>query len=264
MQLRLLQVLFLMQIEKLSFFPHYPSFMALLLSSQPLRRPGLPLWQCAVVWKLALGILWMTSGVSPGEIPSGPTELSRYQKIWEISPFVAVTDLSGQADDLAGRFVVTGFARMGSKDVVFVFDRTTLERFALTPGETRNGVALQSLSHQGDLRSVRATLASGGRSLEISYDPASVPDANAGMPMVPGQMGQPQQQHRGYPGQPQPHMGGAPPGQSMPGQPATPATPSNPNAIIGAPPSTAMPGNGGEAAPPPRRVIRRRAIVAPE
>lgn len=201
-------------------------------------------------------------GSLPADIPSGPTDISRYQKIWDISPFVAVTDLSGQADDMAGRFSLTGFARMGEKDVVFVFDRTTLERFTLTVGETRSGVALQNLQHNGDLRSVRATLAIGGRTLEIGYDATATPESGSAAPVIPGHM---QQGHRGFPGQPQPGMppGGQPqPGMPPGGQPQAPPM-SNPNAIIGAPPATAAP-NPAEQAPPPRRVIRRRAIVAPE
>lgn len=210
--------------------------------------------QAALVAACLLG--WGSS-FTQAEIPSGPTDISRYQKIWDISPFVAVTDLSGQADDMAGRFAVTGFARLGEKDVVFVFDRTTLERFSLTPGESRAGVSLQSLNHQGDLRSVRATLATGGRTLDISYDPSIMPDSTSGQPVIPGQM-HAQQAHRGFPGQPQPHV--------QPGQPGIPPGAQtqqmqNPNAIIGAPPPSAVP---TQEVPPPRRVIRRRAIVAPE
>jgi len=211
------------------------------------------------------------TAVLRAETGNGPQarDLSRFETIWQKSPFVAVTDLSGQVDDLAGRFVLTGFARLGEKDVVFLFDNTTLERFQLSAGDIRQGLALESLRHEGDLKSVRATMASGGRTIELAYDPARVPDSGQqvqagmpGMPVMPGQPGQPVRVYPGQPGQPG-QMGYPPqmqqPGQVMMGQPGQQGMPqNNPNQIVGASPDT------GEPPPPPRRVIRRRAIVAPE
>jgi len=219
------------------------------------------------------GIILASASVSAeSDLLLEPRDISRYETIWTRSPFVAVTDLSGQVDDLAGRFVLTGFARMGEQDVIFLFDRTSLERFKLTPGETRQGIALQSLQHEGDLKSVRATVASGGRSLELTYDPAQQPDGGPPMQQMPfmqGQPGQPGGQPvRVYPGQPgQPMQPGQPgmvqqpnqPGGVIMGQGGQQTSPqNNPNQIVGAAPDT------GEPPPPPRRVIRRRAIVAPE
>lgn len=213
------------------------------------------------------GLMVLTGLLSPAalnaQVPEGPTPLSRYQKIWEISPFVALTDLSGQADEFSGRFALTGFARLGDKDVVFIYDRTTLERFALTPGQSRNGITLSALFHHGDLRTARASVQVAGREIEVTYDPsvtAAAQQQAAANPPVPGQLTPQQIQQmqqmemmRRAQGQ-----GGYPPGYGD-FQPHGPQGAAPVNAIIGAPP---------QAPPPPeeqpRRIIRRRAILAPQ
>lgn len=205
----------------------------------------LPPWSRPPIWRACLVLTFvLTFAFGPGSAAAfsageneplpEPRPLDRYEKIWTVSPFVAVTDLSGQVDDLTGRFVLTGFARFGEKDVVFLFDRTTLERFMLTPDQPRQGLELERIDQAADLKSARVVLRSGGRSVELTYDPAAVPDAgaavSANMPFNPAAGG----------GNLNPGMGRP---QMISGQPqvATEAPP-----------------------PPPRRVIRRRAITAPE
>lgn len=158
--------------------------------------------------------------------------LENFSKIWEVSPFVAVTDLSGQVDDTAGRFVITGFFRAGERDVVLLFDRTTLQRFALSPGDAKDGISLATVKHSGRIDDLRVTLSAGGPPVEIVYDAQAVPTAAANT-------GGPQ------PGMPQ-HAG-----QPVP-QPGVPQM------------NTPQPGQPPQTQPPPRRVIRRRAIVAPQ
>lgn len=163
--------------------------------------------------------------------------LDRYALIWETSPFVVVTDLSGQQDELTGRYIITGFFQAGGRDVVLFFDRTSLERFSLSPGEERQGVTLQSLHHEGGLNGLRVVLNQGGRASDVGYDPQAVPSAPQGAPGVP-------------PGHAGPNRPGvpSPAGQGSPGQ-----------AMVGG-----QPGVSGEERPTPRRIIRRRNIVAPE
>lgn len=177
-------------------------------------------------------------------------DVARYETIWKISPFVAVTDLSGKVDDLSGRYILTGFARMGDKDVAFVFDRTTLERFPLTQGTPRSGLVLESLQHEGDLQSLRAKVSTGGRILELGYD-ASV----TATPNKPGA------QPAAQPTRSQQAMHPQTPATNPQKPAATPppaATPSR-NKMVGAAPTPPP-----EAPPAPRRVIRRRGIVAPQ
>lgn len=172
------------------------------------------------------------------ELPPPQHPLDRYSIIWETSPFVIVTDLSGQNDELTGRYVITGFFQVGGRDVVLFFDRTTLERFALSPGEQRSGLTLQSLQHQGDLNGLQVVLNQGGMGTELRYDPQAVPAAGAGQPHA--SITHNQQMPPGLPAPP-------PTGQNAPGQ-----------AMVGQPTI-----NSGEP-PAPRRIIRRRNIVAPE
>lgn len=164
--------------------------------------------------------------------------IERYKKIWEVSPFVVVTDLSGQEENTGGRFVITGFFRAGGKDVVFLFDRTTLERIALSPGETKNGITLSAVQHNGTIEGLRASVSTGGMPVEIVYDPKAVPNAMANI------SGQPQPPSMPPSTNPQP-----PPHLQQPG---------NPNTV------RIQPGQSPHNQPPPRRVIRRRAIVAPQ
>jgi hypothetical protein len=184
-----------------------------------------------VLWVVWAGFLF-ASGVVAGEGEVERHEIDRYEKIWTVSPFVAVTDLSGQVDELSGRFVLTGFARFGEKDVVFLFDRSTLERFMLTADQPRHGIELDQIHHEGDLRTARVSLRSGGRSVELTYDPGAVPDAGMGATAS----------------MPQNPMAG---GNPNPGASRTQIVGGSPNASPDAP-------------PPPRRVIRRRAITAPQ
>lgn len=174
----------------------------------------------------------------PGVLQRQPLE--KYSAIWERSPFVAVTDLSGQVDDMTGRFVITGYARTGDQEMAFLFDRTSLERFSLRPGQERNGVNLESITHEGNLKTLSAKLNTGGKSLVLKYDPAAVPMSQPQPVAVPSQ--NPGQDRRGR-GQPS-------------AQPTT--NTQNQNQVVGQAPAA------GEIPPPPRRVIRRRGIVAPE
>lgn len=166
--------------------------------------------------------------------------LDRYALIWETSPFVVVTDLSGQQDELTGRYIITGFFQAGGRDVVLFFDRTSLERFSLSPGEERQGVTLQSLHHEGGLNGLRVVLNQGGRASDVGYDPKAVPMGPTNATAPPG----------AQPGHQGPNHTGAPPsaGQGTPGQ-----------TMVGGQPAVS-----GEERPTPRRIIRRRNIVAPE
>lgn len=172
------------------------------------------------------------------ELPPPRHSLDRYSIIWETSPFVIVTDLSGQNDELTGRYVITGFFQVGGRDVVLFFDRTTLERFALSPGEQRSGLTLQSLDHQGDLNGLQVVLNQGGMGTELRYDPQAVPAASTGQPNSPMTQVQPMPPSIPVP----PPTGQNVPGQAMVGQPTV----------------------NSEQPPAPRRIIRRRNIVAPE
>ncbi len=204
--------------------------------------------------------------------PAVHHEISRYEPIWKFSPFVVVTDLSGKADDLAGRYVLTGFARMGDKDVAFVFDRTSLERFTLVPGEAKNGLTLDSVHHQGNLSTLRAKISTAGRTLEIAYDasasPVAATPAQPGNqpprgrntpPQQPNRQPAPNTQARNQPTPQRQNPNPQPTPKPQPGLPnQTAQPPQNMNQIVGNNPTP------NQTPPPPRRVIRRRGIVAPQ
>lgn len=96
--------------------------------------------------------------------------LSRYEQIWKSSPFVAASEVSPQAESLAQRFAVTGFVRIGSSDVVFLFDRKSLSRFSIANGSPAQGVELVDVSETDDLALLRAKVRVEGQVAEIFYD----------------------------------------------------------------------------------------------
>ncbi|MFZ4683300.1 MAG: hypothetical protein ACOYMS_12415 [Terrimicrobiaceae bacterium] len=104
--------------------------------------------------------------------------IERYEHIWKTSPFVAIAEVNPQSESLASRYAVTGFARVGANEVVFVLDRKGLTRFSLSKDQPKNGVELVSLQNSGDLKTLGATIRSGGEVAVIACD-VSAPDPNA-------------------------------------------------------------------------------------
>lgn len=96
--------------------------------------------------------------------------IDRYAHIWKTSPFVAIAEVNPQSESLASRYAVTGFARVGESEVVFVLDRKGLTRFSLSKDQPKNGVELVSLQNSGDLKTLGATIRSGGEVAVIACD----------------------------------------------------------------------------------------------
>jgi hypothetical protein len=112
--------------------------------------------------------------------------LERYEHIWKSSPFIAATEVTPQAESLAQRYAVTGFARIGDADVVFLFDRKSLSRLSVGTGSPAQGVELLEVMEAGDMASLRARIRVGGQVSEIGYDAgAGSGDAVGKTPSVP-------------------------------------------------------------------------------
>lgn len=163
-------------------------------------------------------------------------EVVRYEVIWKASPFVAAAVVSPQAESIAQRYAITGFARMGEREVVFVFDRKALARFPIWKNEEQNGVELLSVTEGADAKGLGAQIRASGEVAKISYD--------ASLAASPGQPGDAKPVH------PVPAV----PPQNVSVQPPQPAQGTQTRA------TPTVQAGGPNSGPKPTRVIRRRDI----
>lgn len=204
------------------------------------------------------------------EILPPPFPISRYQELWERSPFQLESAAPPPAESaaLAQRYALTGIAEIGGEPIAFLMERATQQRLMVKQQEGESGLSLVQVDVvQTKYESSTATVRQGSEVGVVKFD------AGAAMatPVIP----QPQvYAPPNVPGVPQPGMPGMPmgqPAQPVPGQPPRVAgiqpagVPAVPGVIPG-PPGQGVPSNGqvqqpGQQPMPPPRVIRRRAIV---
>ncbi len=126
--------------------------------------------------------------VEPALEPPGPSDrsLDRYSHIWTAKPFVAATVVTPQAESIVQRYAVTGYARFSGSDMVFILDRVSLNRFAITAQKPQNGVELMEVTENTGAGRLKARIRASGEVAEVVYDAGA-----AGMPMGenPGMVG---------------------------------------------------------------------------
>lgn len=103
--------------------------------------------------------------------------IERYTHIWKSAPFTAASEVAAAGSPLAGRYAVTGFARVGGDEVVFLLDRKGLERFSVSKSRSSHGVELLALQETADLKDLKARIRVGGEIALVVYDPGT-----AGLP----------------------------------------------------------------------------------
>jgi len=204
------------------------------------------------------------------EIVVAPFPVSRYEPLWENSPFQLESIAPPvQSEGLAQRFVLGGILRENGEPVVWVRERATQQSHKVTRNATNNlGLSLVEIDESMQRQSeASATVRLGSEQGVIKFDSAAA-GAIPGAGMAPPPMARP-----AVPVPLRtPQMAGSVP---VPGQPIPNAVPANMQANTGNPavaqpgvvppvPGPAVPGQvqapGQEQMPPPR-VIRRRAIV---
>lgn len=114
-----------------------------------------------------------------GEWLSAPRGIERYAHIWESMPFAAASNVSPAGNFLAERYAVTGFASVGTEDLVFIFDRTKLERFSVTKSQAARGVELLGLENTDNIKNLKARVRVEGETTLLSYEPDIVARAGA-------------------------------------------------------------------------------------
>ncbi len=113
-------------------------------------------------------------------------EISRYEHIWEQSPFIVETQVVTQSDGLEKRYSLTGLGKVGDEAIAFLLDRNSQERFSVAVGETpESGVEVISIELDRDPRQSTATIRVGSEQASIGYDPAALlvtAQSNSGVP----------------------------------------------------------------------------------
>ncbi len=165
-------------------------------------------------------------------------DISRYEHIWEQSPFIVETQVVTQSEGLNARYKLTGLGSVAGTPIAFIYDGTTLGRFSVAEGETsESGVELLAINLERDLRDSKATIRVGSEQADISYDPASLlQTASTGV---------------------EPQVGGINP-PSPPG--------SQPQSIVKrrtVPVPAAAPAGSTPTAPPAKTILTRRQITIP-
>lgn len=118
---------------------------------------------------ILLGVVFFSSGVLADWSAPDTHPIERYAHIWQSSPFVVATEITPGSEALANRFALTGAARIGESDIIFIIDRQTLKRFPVAQGKTENGVELVAIQRSDNIRQLSATIRSGGEMAEIRY-----------------------------------------------------------------------------------------------
>jgi hypothetical protein len=122
-------------------------------------------------WVLQVIVLGLSfQALCAGEWTPIQYPLDRYEHIWKSSPFIAATEVTPQGESIAQRYAVTGFGRIGSSDVVFLFDRKSLSRFSIEMGSPTQGVELIEVTKSEELSLLRARIRAEGQVAEIGYD----------------------------------------------------------------------------------------------
>ena len=119
-----------------------------------------------------------------GELPTA-TPLERYQPMLDKSPFALatqaampppVTESAGFSKDL----ILTGIARLSEGEFVSIATRDQSQRFALSTGESYNGITVASVAWSDAIGKTKVTLKKGSEYGVIGFDEALLAAAAQG------------------------------------------------------------------------------------
>ena len=201
-----------------------------------------------LLFTFAIGISSATSDAGADAPWSKPREIGDFQALLARSPFSLPT--AEESSPVAERFSLTGAAVLNGEPTVFIIDRTTQNRQAITKKSKENMMLVEYLPNP-DPRKIKATIRVDGQIATITFSEPSA--ASPQQQEALGQPGQPGQAKRAQ--QPNGIVAPLPTGIVSP----TPST------VVNVPPpvqgSPAFQQSGGPTTPPaaqPHRVIRRR------
>ena len=166
------------------------------------------------------------------EVVAPAFPLSRYQQLWERSPFQLESIAPPiKSAGLAQRYALTGLAEVGGEPIIFLMERATKKRLMVKKSKEEGGVSLVRIDRQKKYNDSTATIRQGAEVGEVKFDLTSV--------AAKSPRATPRGRRQSNPSQVQPPTGVTPP---LP----------NPNGQVQ---------NQGRPPTPAPRVIRRRAIV---
>jgi hypothetical protein len=106
---------------------------------------------------------------------------NHYAKLIQRSPFAPATPDAPDAEatpDFAANLYVSGLAKVGKQDCVFIASRNQQEKYALFSGEPGpNGLSLVSISWSDDLGKSRVKIRKGSQEATIQFDEAVMKSA---------------------------------------------------------------------------------------
>jgi len=203
-------------------------------------------------------------------------DISRYQKIWERSPFIVETKAVVQSSPLASKYALVGLVQSGNESVAFLDDSGKTVMISKKHPDRERNLELVAIMADKDFRKSKVTIKQGNEQADLPFDPRGVvamggsaslegaPQRGAVPPAPVGVINSPYI--------PPPPSGNASPGQRMP-VPTTrriisPGGVQPEQAAAGAAPSTVIPppnANSTGALVPPtptHRIIRPKPIDA--
>ncbi len=126
-------------------------------------------FRCAVPALVSGALVCAPSAFGDGFAPE-TYAIERYEHIWKKSPFIKETQIIQASDGLEKRFALTGIARIGEKQVVFLLDRQALVPMRVSTGEPKNGVELVAVLQNSDARKSSATIRLGAEQADVRFD----------------------------------------------------------------------------------------------
>lgn len=195
------------------------------------------------------------SGAQDPDLPAPAFPVSRYEPVWERSPFqVESTAPPPESAALSQSYALTGIAQINGDPIIFILDRATQMRHMIDKKKGFNDLSLVQVEVQKEYAKSTATIRKGGEVGVIQFDavaagPMAAPPAGIQMPQRPGLR----------PGIPVP-VPAIPVATQAQAQPVPGIVPAVPGPTPPENHQMQTPAPGQPQMPPPR-VIRRRAVV---
>ncbi len=122
---------------------------------------------------------------SPAFEPPAQIPLTRYQPLWNKSPFT-LESADTSAQSAAQHLFLVGLVKSGETCIVTIYNKQTQERTVLSPGQNKAGMELISVTDTDQIKQASAKIRRGQETATVRYD-TSVVSGGAGAPGSPQQ-----------------------------------------------------------------------------
>lgn len=122
---------------------------------------------------LGMNLLWLLGAsvaVSAGDSWAPADQaFQRYEDLWRTSPFIVAAVQAAPSDTRPERYTMTGYAKVGGNDVVFLLDKESLARFSVASNQPEEGVKLVSVTENSS-GIITAKIRVGNRDANVALD----------------------------------------------------------------------------------------------